>query len=183
MKGITLVSVKRMCKNVNTVIEENPMNENMSLEELKQQVAAIQQRIEEIEKKASHKGEKQMPWELAEVNEPAYYFDVVLSGDVLDGYREASYDLNAFKEESVAKGFANAFSVMIQLRQCEGAGERVADGQGWKLSSDGIVDCWWGNNNFSLFPPFPTQDDALAAAESVGIDRIIAAYKFLASGE
>ena len=54
---------------------------------------------------------------------------------------------------------------------------------GWMLKCERIVDCWRGNYNFSLFPPFPTQDDAFAAAESVGIDKIVAAHKFLASGE
>lgn len=156
------------------------MNENMSLEKLKQQIISI---LEEIEKETSQNQWKKIPWQLAEANEPAYYFDVVLSGDVLDGYRSASYDLNAFKEESVAKGFANAFSVMIQLRQCEGAGDRDQDGRGWLVDSSGELD--WGDDSthFGVFPLFPNKEKALAAAESVGIDKIMAAYKFLASGE
>lgn len=159
------------------------MNENMSLEELKQHAAAIQQRIEEIEKEASQKEEKKTPWQLADIGGDGYFVDACLAGTIGQGDRCTELDYNAFAQQSVAQGFANAFSVMIQLRQCEGAGGRVTDGHGWMLNPGGIVGCGFGNHSFGLFPPYPTQDDALAAAKSVGIDKIVAAYKFLASGE
>lgn len=166
------------------------MNENLSIEELKQQVvvwqqqvSAIQQRIEEIEKETSQKGEKKTPWQLSDVGSGAFFVDSSLDGTIRESYRIGDGDNNAFAQQSVAQGFANAFSVMIQLRQCERAGERVADMHGWMLNPEGIAG--WGDDSvyFGVFPPFPTQDDALAAAESVGFDKIVAAYKFLATGE
>lgn len=166
------------------------MNENMGLEELKQQlvvwqqqVSAIQQRIEEIEKETSQKEEKKTPWQLADIGCGGYFVDACLAGTIVQGERCTELDNNAFAQQSVAQGFANAFSVMIQLRQCEGAGERAQYGSGWLVDSSGELDWWDDSTHFGVFPPFPNKEKALAAAQSIGIDRIISAYKFLASGE
>lgn len=159
------------------------MNENLSIEELKQHVAAIQQRIEEIEKEASQKEEKKTPWQLADIGGDGYFVYACLDGTIGQGERCTDLDYNTFAQQAVAQGFANAFSVMIQLRQCEGAGERGADGCGWRLTSEETYDWWRGDSTLSFFPPFPSKELASAAAKSVGVDKIIAAYKFLASGE
>lgn len=160
------------------------MNENMSLEELRQQVFAIQQRIEEIEKESSQNQGKKTPWQLADVCSNAYFVNAYLDGTVGESIRTKEGDYNAFEQQSVAQGFANAFSVMIRLRQCEGAGMFDHIGSGWIIDYSGDVE--WKEKDeacYSLFPPFPSYGEALAAAKSVGIDKIIAAYKFLASGE
>lgn len=169
------------------------MNENMSLEELKQQVvvwqqqvSAIQQRIEEVEKETSQKEEKKKtPWQLADVGGDGYCVDAYLDGTIGQGERYDDTDLNSFEKESVAKGFANAFSVMIQLRQCEGAGMFDHNGYGWLLDyfGDGIVRQKKDEACYSLFPPFPSYREAFAAAKSVGFDKIVAVYRFLVSGE
>lgn len=129
------------------------MNENISLEELKQHVAAIQQRIKELEKLPSQSQGKKTPWQITDVGVKGFFFVGHLDGRVRESERYNDTDLNSFEKESVAKGFANAFSVMIQLRQCEGAGERGEDGCGWMLTSEETYDWWRGDSYLSFFPP------------------------------
>jgi len=155
-----------------------------TIESLQAQLNSIQQQIEALAKeKEATKGET--PWELAETYEVGYSFPAQLNGDIESTARESFDELNSFKSRSVAEGFDNAFHVMIALRQCEGAG---------KLD-EACCGHWMDENEeffattsryfycFGIFPPFPSEELAHAAANKVGKDKIIAAYKFLSNVE
>jgi len=155
-----------------------------TIESLQAQLNSIQQQIEVLAK-VGEATKVESPWALADVNEDCYFVALHLNGEVDKGGRYNDLDLNSFKERSVAEGFANAFHVMIALRQCEGAGK----------VGEGNVSHWMDENEefngtcasykycFTLFPPFPSEELAIAAATKVGHDKIIAAYKFLSNVE
>jgi len=153
-----------------------------TIESLQAQLNSIQQQIEELaNEKEATKGDT--PWALVDVNEDCYFVALHLNGEVDEGGRYNDLDLNSFKERSVAEGFANAFHVMIALRQCEGAGKLDSEDCGWVVDLMGDADWFSTAEHFSLFPPFPSERHAVDAAKKVGHDKIIAAYKFLSNVE
>ena len=134
-----------------------------------------------LQKEKQRAGVSSRPWALADVGEDCYFINGNLDGEVEVSTRVAEDDLNSFYSEEVAQGFANAFRVMILLRQCEGAGELDQDGDGWIFDSDGDTDRFDNSSCFTLCPPFPSEALACAAANSVGIENIKNAYKFLSN--
>ena len=148
------------------------------IEELEAQLVKVQEELEELKRQQPAKA---TPWQLTEDLEEGYMVSVELNGEVSESVRSYENDLNAFDSEEVAKGFANAFRVMILLRQCEGAGELDQDGDGWIFDSDGDTDRFGNSSCFTLCPPFPSEALACAAANSVGIENIKNAYKFLSN--
>lgn len=161
----------------------------MSIQDLEERIKALQSEVEAMKKQEAEKEKKDSPWALAELGSlDAYFVNSFIDGGVL-GFveRKSLRDFNAFKTEETAKGFANAFHVMIALRQCEGAGDGfVEDHQknGWFLDRDGdcMRDLLYRADSFTLCPPFPSEDLLGNAVEVVGADNIVAAYKFLATG-
>ena len=153
-----------------------------SIEQLEQQLADIQAELAVMKEK-----QKEMsvatPWAITSVGTNGYAVHAHFIGDCIDTSRVSEEDLNAFAKEEVAQGFANAFRVMILLRQCEGAGQWEENGRGWTVSAAwGEVDNFSCTEFFTICPPFPSRELAKAAADKVGIENIKAAYKFLAYG-
>lgn len=151
------------------------------IEQLEAQVKDLQAQIEAIKEENTSFKNKETPWVLANANEEGFAVSGKLSGEAIHSSRYAEDDLNSFSSEEIAQGFANAFRVMILLRQCEGAGKLDADGDGWATGSDGSVEWYQSPQSFMLCPPFPSDELALVAANSVGIENIKNAYKFLSN--
>lgn len=156
------------------------------LEQLEAQVKELQKQIEEMKNAPSQRGYSS-PWALVE-DEYGYCVGAFLNGKIGQSEKANENDYNAFKEEHVAQGFANAFHVMIALRQCEGAGEVGEEGKGWFMSSADMK--VWGNPTYdsyfyyyTLVPPFPSEDLLNKAIESVGKEKILQAHEFLATGK
>lgn len=158
------------------------MDYNEQLEALKQQISALQEQVQQLEEKGKHEEKKESPWALSEVGGEGYMISGKIDHKISSSIRLAN-DVNSFVSEDVAKGFANAFRVMILLRQGEGAGNLPNDGIGWMVNKEGETDWFDSANEFALFPPFPSKALAEAAASAVGVDNIIAAYKFLSNME
>ena len=152
-------------------------------EQIEAQIQALRLQIENLEKEALAAELADTPWAIVDVEEKGHTVDVYFDGYVKTAKRYSENDLNVFKNESTAKGFANAFHVMIALRQCEGAGQYDYNGGGFMINNNGYLEHYYGGSYFSLFPPFQTIELANAAADKVGRDKIVAAYKFLATGE
>ena len=161
---------------------------NTTIEAIEQELARLQAQIAELRaaEQAAKEKPKKTPWAVVDVENVGFEVNSTLCGGVLcDAWRAFERDYNTFASEDIAKGFANAFHVMIALRQCEGAGEVDDTNYGCVIQSDGDTDYWTRQAyfGFSLFPPFPSGELARAAANKVGRDKIAAAYKFLATGE
>lgn len=159
----------------------------MSIQDLEERIKALQSEVEAMKKQEAEKEKKDSPWALAELGSmDAYFVNSCIDGGVL-GFveRKSLRDFNAFKTEETAKGFANAFHVMIALRQCEGAGETDKDDEGFYLTQDGYSGITTSEDweSFCVCPPFPSEELLMKAVEEVGEDKIIAAYEFLATGE
>ena len=157
------------------------------LEQLEAQLKEMQKQIEEMKNAPSQKGYSS-PWALSCTGEDGHCLDVYLNRQINGYERGDEDDYNAFKEEHAAQGFANAFHVMIALRQCEGAGEVSEEGKGWFMSSAEMFS--WGNPTYdsyfcyyTLVPPFPSKALLNKAIESVGKEKILQAYEFLATGK
>lgn len=94
-------------------------------------------------------------------------------------------DQNVFPSQEIAEAYGDAFRVMLELRRCEGAGhysEYNDEGYGYACCIDSVVaytpECY---EAFSIVPPFPTEELAQAAIDSVGKERIVAAMQLLAN--
>lgn len=154
------------------------------IEQIEQQLADLQEQLAALKQESTVKESKKTPWALGDVADDGYMVCSLFDGDALAGTRCNLSDINCFASEDVAKGFANAFHVMVALRQCEGAGEFDADGRGNVVDEYDENACWPQNASprLALFHPFPSEELAKAAADKVGRDKIAAAYKFLMSG-
>ena len=159
------------------------------LEQMEAQLKELQKQIEEMKAKEASQNGYVSPWALLELGqgEDGYSIDPYLSGDIDDSHRNFAVDHNAFKEQHVAQGFANAFHVMVALRQCEGAGDVGDDDKGWLMGAD--EDNMWGYPTeasetyyFALCPPFPSEALLNKAIEAVGKEKLLQAYEFLATG-
>ena len=153
------------------------------LEQMEAQLKEMQKQIEKMKAEA-----ESSQWALGEFGEECFGVNGCLNSTEVETRRACPDDYNAFKEEHVAQGFANAFHVMIALRQCEGAGEVGGDGKGWFMSSAEMFS--WGNPTYdsyfcyyTLVPPFPSKDLLNKAIEAVGKEKILQAYEFLATGK
>lgn len=94
-------------------------------------------------------------------------------------YKATLYDQNVFPDEETADDYGEAFSVMLELRRQPGS---CAFDEGeilYAVCADGEPALREWRGSYTVSPPFSSAMWANKAAEAVGKERIVQAYKTL----
>lgn len=151
------------------------------LEQLKQSLAEMQERLTMLEKEEKKAGRKSMLPDGEPIGVGGHKTHIVLHSY---NYYSSDFPDDLFPDKETAEAYADAFRVMLELRRCEGSGEVDRTGDGWFYEihhqSFDYNTPHVAPENFSLCPPFPSEEACEAAINKVGKERVIAAYKLLA---
>jgi hypothetical protein len=151
------------------------------IEQLEQQLAAMQQELEELKKgklvaSVEEKPKAMLPkegqWYLSPFN-----FDVLYDQDL-----DSDNDINIFPDKETAEAYADALRVMLELRRQPGSAIRSEGRQedAWIITRYGSTEEYsYTCDCFALCPPFSSKELARQAGEAVGVERIKRAYATL----
>lgn len=147
------------------------------IEQLEQQLAAMQQELEDLKKaKGDDRPKAMLPKEgQYRLVGGAFFVDA-------EEYQSiASHGIvqNVFPDKETAEAYADAFRVILELRRQPGSGQLDEDGDGWAVNCYGERDYTDNATFFGVCPPFPCWMLARDAGEAVGIERIKKAYATL----
>lgn len=160
------------------------MNTSMNkIEQMESQLEQLKRELEEYKNGAKevwvNTPKVSVPPALLPV-EGGYYIDVVFSSEPIGCTTKAlQEDQNVFPDEETAQSYGEAFSVMLELRRQPGSCAFDYDEDWFVVDADGDILQDDRIGNYTVSPPFSSAMWANKAAEAVGKERIVQAYKTL----